>query len=189
MRKVKSSINIKNILIEFHKSVRKCSDMYYWLPIGVGTIIPFLLKGGNMAATTALNAFLTSFIPLFATVLTFYMSWCYNEIRSRHSHTRLGLFRATSMDILMMIPLDALALLLYVCSTVQWFSGCPLMTEEVYWLAFLKDATWNDVITYPFLAAYYAVVVEIFLILMVVCKRVYIIIDGEIKLLTKKCSK
>lgn len=186
MKKVKESISIKKILCEFHQSVRECTSLFYKTPIAVGVLLPFLLKGGNAAATITLNSFLTSFVPLFGTILTFYMSWCYSEITTRHNGHRLKIFRSTSMDILMMIPLDALALVLYVCSTVRWFDGMKLTAYGISLPSFLSDVTWNDVVTYPFLAAYYAVVVELMLILLVVCKRAYIIIDKEIILLKNK---
>ena len=192
MRKLFEMVNIGGILHAFHESV-KGRKQFYILPCIVGVLMPFILKGGNEKAAATFNSFLTSFVPLFATILTFYISWCYNKIKTRHNKERLELFKATSTNILMMIPLDALALLLYVLSLNQWFQDM-IFNEQPMLLgitlpAVLANITWHDVFRYILLSAYYSIIFEIMLILLMVCKRAHVIINNEIALLTTEDSE
>lgn len=186
-----SIINIRSILGAFHKSVVGYTWLFYVTPWIIGVIMPILLWDANEKATNALNAFLTSFVPLFATILTFYISWCYNKIKTRHNEERLNMFRETSTNILMMIPLDVLALLLYVLATNQWLSDVTIIdnSAQIFGYSvsgFLTNLTWHHAIRYVFLVGYYAAITEIVLIVLMVCKRAYKIINNEITLLDER---
>lgn len=180
-------INIGGIVGAFHRTIRKCKWVFYAFPLVLGLSAPLLLRGGNNQAIVTLNAFLTSFVPLFATILTFYMSWCYKKMRTRQFETRLDLFKETSTCILLMIPIAAIALVAYVVSRSQMGSGIVL--EE--WLfeigitlpSCMEQVTVNDVLRYILLAIYYMAVVELLLILLMVCKRAHTIITKEIEFL------
>lgn len=183
-----SIINIGNVLGAFNASISGYKKLFYITPWVIGVIIPIVLWESNDTAAVALNAFLTSFVPLFATILTFYISWCYNKIKTRHNAERLQLFRETSTNILMMIPLDVLALVLYVLSTNNWFANDAVVSSNftLSWIdipVFVYSITWHQVIKYMFLIAYYAVLTEIVLIVLMVCKRAFVIINNEISLL------
>lgn len=183
-----SIINIGNILGAFNMSIRNYKKLFYITPWILGVAMPILLWNSNEKAAGAFNAFLTSFVPLFATILTFYLSWCYNKIKTRHNAERLQLFRETSTNILMMIPLDVLALLLYVLASNIWLTDVTVLsrTFTLSWFeipAFLYSITWHQTIRYIILVAYYAVLTEIVLILLMVCKRAFVIINNEITLL------
>lgn len=135
------------------------------------------------------NSFLTSFVPLFATILTFYLSWCYDKLKTRHNKERLELFRETSTNILIMIPLDVFALISYVISTNVWLSDthvfCNAFTvfgKELPELWY--DLSWNHIIRYIFLCCYYSLLSEMVSIIMMVCRRAYAIISNEITLLS-----
>lgn len=189
-----SIINISNILSAFHASISEYKKLFYITPWVVGAIIPIVLWGSNDKAAAALNAFLTSFVPLFATILTFYISWCYNKIMTRHNAERLQLFRETSTNILMMIPLDVLALVLYVLASNNWFTNDAVLNSgfTMSWLdvpVILYSITWHQLIRYMFLIAYYAVLTEIVLIVLMVCKRAFVIINHEITLLDKDVNE
>lgn len=188
-----SIINIGNILKAFNKSIEGFHKLFYVAPIVVGFIFPFVLWHANEQAAGALNAFLTSFVPLFATILTFYISWCYNKLITRHNEERLRLFRETSTNILMMIPLDVFALLMYVLSNNHWFdSSLVLGFYPADWMLslprFLVDLTWHQAIRFVFLFAYYSLITEIILIVLMVCKRAFVIINHEITLLNEDNS-
>ena len=186
-----SIINIRSILGAFHKSVVGYTSLFYVTPWIIGIIMPIILWNANEKATNAFNAFLTSFVPLFATILTFYISWCYNKIKTRHNEERLNMFRETSTNILMMIPLDVLALLLYVFASNQWLSGVTILdnSAQIFGYSvsgFLTSITWHHTIRYVFLVGYYAAITEIVLIVLMVCKRAYKIINNEITLLDER---
>lgn len=183
-----SIINIGKILGAFNASVRDYKMLFYVIPWIVGVFMPIVLWGSNDVAAGVLNAFLTSFVPLFATILTFYLSWCYNKIKSRHNTERLQLFRETSTDILMMIPLDVVALILFVFASNKWLiDDTVLCSTFSFSLVIIPDflyiVTWHQVIRYVFLVAYYAALTEIILIVLMVCKRAFVIINNEITLL------
>lgn len=183
-----SIINVGSILRAFNASIKGYHKLFYITPWVVGFVMPILLLDSNERATEALNAFLTSFVPLFATILTFYISWCYNKIKTRHNQERLQLFRETSTNILMMIPLDVFALLLYVLATNIWLADSLVLSSifTLSWLeipVFLRSITWHQAIRYILLVAYYAALTEIILILLMVCKRAFVIINNEITLL------
>ncbi|MCR4617763.1 MAG: hypothetical protein K5669_06210 [Lachnospiraceae bacterium] len=183
-----SIINIGNILYAFNASIKNWHRLFYIIPWFVGIIMPVFLYNSNEKAAGALNAFLTSFVPLFATILTFYISWCYNKIKTRHNAERLQLFRETSTNILMMIPLDVIALVLYVFASNNWFSDDVVISSSFSLSrfnipTFLYSITWHQLIRYVFLVAYYAILTEIILILLMVCKRAFVIINNEITLL------
>ena len=183
-----SIINIGNILRAFNASIKNYHKLFYLTPWIVGITMPFLLWQNNEKAAGAFNAFLTSFVPLFATILTFYISWCYNKIKTRHNAERLQLFRETSTNILMMIPLDVFAILLYVlslniCLSDEFVVNSSFKPSWIEIPAFVYSITWHQVIRYIFLIGYYAVLTEITLILLMVCKRAYVIINNEITLL------
>lgn len=164
--------------------------LFFVTPIVSGLLIPLFLRGGNGQAVTVFNAFLTSFVPLFATILTFYMSWCYKKMKTRKGVMRLNLFRQTSTCILLMIPIAAVALVLQAASTSQVFSCVMLWEEKAIWgidlPELLQKVTVNDVMRYILLSAYYGLIVEILLILFMVCKRANIIIKEEINMLIKE---
>lgn len=183
-----SIISIKNITNAFYASIKNYKALFISCPILAGIFMPILLCGSNVIAIAALNSFLTSFVPLFATILTFYLSWCYNKIDSRHNQERIQLFKETSTNILMMIPLDAATILCYVFSTISLLPSTELFPEitlsdipEI--TNMLQTLTWNRLIKYIFLVPYYAGVTEIMLILLMVCKRAFVIITNEIALL------
>lgn len=183
-----SIINIANILDAFNASIKSYYRLFYVTPWIVGVLLPILLWHSNENAAEVFNAFLTSFVPLFATILTFYISWCYNKIKTRHNAERLQLFRDTSTNILMMIPLDVLALVLYVMSSNSWLADCPVLSHSfsLSWYdipELFYSITWHQIIRYILLILYYAVLTEIMLILLMVCKRAFVIINNEITLL------
>lgn len=183
-----SIINIGNILRAFNASICNYRKLFYITPWIVGIVMPILLWHSNEKVTVAFNSFLTSFIPLFATILTFYISWCYNKIKTRHNPERLLLFRETSTNILMMIPLDVLAILLYVLASNSWFDNIFVFSNTfslsgIDIPTFLYSITWHQFIRYIFLIGYYAVITEIILILLMVCKRAFVIINKEISLI------
>lgn len=183
-----SIINIANILGTFNASIKYYRKLFYVTPWVIGIVMPIILWHSNEKAAVVFNAFLTSFVPLFATILTFYISWCYNKIKTRHNVERLQLFRDTSTDILMMIPLDVLALLLYVFASNSWFVDSLVLntTFSLSWIdvpVFFVSITWHQVVRYLFLTGYYAMLTEIILILLMVCKRAFVIINNEITLL------
>lgn len=189
-----SIINIGNILDAFNASIKNYQRLFYITPWIVGIIVPVILWNSNEKAAGAINAFLTSFVPLFATILTFYISWCYNKIKTRHNAERLKLFRETSTNILMMIPLDVLAILLYVFASNSWLYDSLVLssTFTLSWIdipVFFYSITWHQVIRYIFLIAYYAVLTEIILILLMVCKRAFVIINNEITLLDNEVQR
>ena len=88
----------------------------------------------------------------------------------------------------MMIPLDVLALVLYVLASNKWFANDTVLscTFSLSWFdipLFLYSITWHQAIRYVFLIAYYAALTEIVLIVLMVCKRAFVIINNEITLL------
>lgn len=182
-----SIISTRDIRRAFSTSIKGYCCLFYVLPIILGSLAPLLLVGGNGKAIGALNAFLTSFVPLFATILTFYMSWCYNKLQTRRYEIRLSLFRETSTCILMMIPVAALALVAYVVSTSKLFDCVVLWNgKEAFGIdlpSFLVQVTLSDVWRYVTLSAYYSAVAELLLILLMVCKRAHTIITKEIDFL------
>lgn len=188
MRRNLSIINISNILCAFNTSIKEYKVLFYIVPWLIGMILSLLLWYSNDEAAETLNAFLTSFVPLFATILTFYISWCYNKIKTRHNKERLKLFRETSTNILMMIPLDVLALVIYVLASNKWFVNDALI-DSTFSLSniaipnLLYSITWYHLIRYILFVMYYAAVTEIVLIVLMVCKRAYVIINNEITLL------
>lgn len=182
-------INISNVLNAFRDSIRVYRLLFYVLPIVVGVILPWVLFSKNDEAISTFNSFLTSFVPLFATILTFYLSWCYNKIQTRHNGDRLKLFRETSTNILMMIPLDVLALLFAVLTQINWFDSCHLFSfseDNSSVLQFFNQFTVRQLIKYLFLVGYYSCITEIVLIVLMVCKRAFVIINNEITLLSEE---
>lgn len=164
--------------------------LFYGIPIIIGIAMPIFFREVNDKVAGVLNSYLTSFIPLFATILTFYLSWCYNKIKSRHNKERLQLFRETSTNILMMIPLDVFAILSYVFASNTLLGNSTIVPDAVKSMIpesciVLSTLTWHQVIRYVFLIAYYLFVSETILIIFMVCKRAYVIINNEITLLTE----
>lgn len=190
-----SIINISNIAKAFAESVKGFGSLFYYAPLFVGFIMPLILFGANDKAADILVSFLTSFVPLFATILTFYLSWCYNKIGSRHNKERLPLFRETSTNILMMIPLDVAALLCCVLSENTWLHSCYLPCFDGVWRpvevlsSFLCRFSWHQVLRYLFLIAFYGFTTEIILIMLMVCKRAYVIIINEIVLISEETEQ
>lgn len=189
-----SIIDIRNIINAFRKSVEGFEWLFYIVPIVFGILLPIVLYGVNAQTTNVLVSFLTSFVPLFATILTFYLSWCYNKIKTRHNTERLSIFRETSTDILMMIPLDVAALLCSILSNIRWLQSCHLPTFEGQWnhidslFSSLAQFTWHQGIRYLFLTLFYGFTTEIILIMLMVCKRAYVIIINEIVLISEESN-
>lgn len=190
-----SIININSIAKAFSESVKGFGWLFYCVPVLVGLIMPLILFGANDKAAGILVSFLTSFVPLFATILTFYLSWCYNKIRTRHNNERLALFRETSTNILMMIPLDVAALLCCVLSDNTWLQSCYLPYFDGAWRpveimsSFLCQFSWHQVLRYLFLIAFYGFTTEIIFIMLMVCKRAYVIIINEIVLISEETEQ
>lgn len=188
---MKSIISIKDLLSAFNSSVKGAHFLFYWVPLIGGFLSPFILYGGNSKAATIINSFLTSFVPLFATILTFYLSWCYNKIRTRHNAERLQLFRETSTNILIMIPIDVLAVILYCLSSITWFDTKfnvnYLCNQEI--TTILNSLSFNILLKYIIFSLYYSCVLEIVFIILMVCKRAFVIINNEISLLSENSEE
>lgn len=184
-----SIIDIRAIIKSFKESIKGFEWLFCRVPLFIGFFMPIILFGANGRAADILVSFLTSFVPLFATILTFYLSWCYNKIKTRHNKERLALFRETSTNILMMIPLDVAALLSCILSNSIWLHSCYLPYFDGAWepletlSSFLCQFSWHQIIRYLFLMLFYGITTEIILIMLMVCKRAYVIIINEIVLI------
>lgn len=165
----------KLLFLDFYKSIKPYRFIFLGIPIIVGLLMTLLIGKDNRTSVEGLiNSSLTSFVPIFATILSVYISWVFEKRKTRHEKERIQIFQETTNAIFVLIPLVLFAILIYF---VGKFSLKNILSDEslVHQLCFYFK--------YVFDFIYYALFVEIVLIIFMITKRSYIIIINEIRLL------
>ena len=69
-------ISPKLLLKDFLKSIEGYKGLFFVVPIAIGIVMCLFLKGENKdVVEDFINSSLTSFVPIFATILSVYISW------------------------------------------------------------------------------------------------------------------
>ena len=112
-------INIGKLATAFKASYGQSFSLLFLIyPAVIAVILLFLVQGCYDKVSAVTNGFLTSFIPIFATIFSIYTSWAFTAAKSRHAADRYQLIEETCAAILFLIPLDLFALVFSVLSSV-----------------------------------------------------------------------
>lgn len=178
-------INIGKLTAAFKESYgQSFTRLFFVYPAVVALLLLILLQGNYAEVSGVINGFLTSFIPIFATIFSIYTSWAFTAAKSRHAADRYQLIEETCAAILFLIPLDLLALLVSVLSKIAIGDNIELFTIDIS-----RYITYNQVVSIAMLwriiahFAYYFVLVDIAFVTLTIVKRSYILLTNEIVLL------
>ena len=87
-------ISPKLLLKDFFKSIEGYKGLFFVVPIAIGIVMCLFLKGENKNAVEGfINSSLTSFVPIFATILSVYISWVFTKRSTRHEKERVQIFQ------------------------------------------------------------------------------------------------
>lgn len=178
-------INIGKLASAFKESYgQSFTRLFFVYPAVVALLMLILLQGNYAEVSGVINGFLTSFIPIFATIFSIYTSWAFTAAKSRHAADRYQLIEETCAAILFLIPLDLLALLVSVLSKIAIGDNIELFTIDIS-----RYITYNQVVSIAILwkiiahFTYYFVLVDIAFVTLTIVKRSYILLTNEIVLL------
>ena len=165
----------KQLFRDFYKSIKQYRCIFFGIPIIVGLLMTLLIGSDNKPNVEGLiNSSLTSFVPIFATILSVYISWVFEKKKTRHEKERIQIFQETTNAIFVLIPLVLISIGAYFVGKMSlpktWGNVFVLNLVCHYFKCFFEFA-------------YYALFVEISLIIFMITKRSYIIVINEIRLL------
>ena len=178
-------INIGNLATAFKASYGKSfSRLFLVYPAIIAVILLFLVQGSYDKVIIVTNGFLTSFIPIFATIFSIYTSWAFTAAKSRHAADRYQLIEETCAAILFLIPLDLFALVLSVLSSITVGEHIELFNIEIDYIIKYSQ-TFNLAILLKIIShyIYYFLLVDIAFVTLTIVKRSYILLTNEIVLL------
>lgn len=168
-------ISPKLLLKDFFKSIEGYKGLFFVVPIAIGIVMCLFLKGENKNAVEGfINSSLTSFVPIFATILSVYISWVFTKRSTRHEKERVQIFQETTNEIFVLIPLVLFAISAYFISHLsisQYLKFIPYIHQICKCTRCVIDTI------------YYGLFIEIVLVIFMITKRSYIIIMNEIRLL------
>ena len=178
-------INIGKLASAFKKSYgQSFTRLFYVYPAVLAIVLLFLLQGNYASVSGVTNGFLTSFIPIFATIFSIYTSWAFTAAKSRHAADRYQLIEETCAAILFLIPLDLLALVFSVLSANTIGENLLLFNIDIdSYIKYSQPvsvAVLLKVITHYI---YYFLLVDIAFVTLTIVKRSYILLTNEIVLL------
>lgn len=178
-------INIGKLAAAFKESYgQSFTRLFLVYSAVVALLLLILLQGNYDEVSGVINGYLTSFIPIFATIFSIYTSWAFTSAKSRHAADRYQLIEETCAAILFLIPLDLLALLVSVLSKIAIGDNIELFTIDIS-----RFITYNQVVSIAILwkiiahFAYYFLLVDIAFVTLTIVKRSYILLTNEIVLL------
>lgn len=163
----------KQLFGDFYKSIKQYRLVFFGIPIVVGLLMLLIGDEKKSSVEGLINSSLTSFVPIFATILSVYISWVFEKRKTRHEKERIQIFQETTNAIFVLIPLVLFSMGAYFAGEFpldKLFIDLPLN------LFFRCLKCFFDFV-------YYALFVEICLIIFMITKRSYIIIVNEIRLL------
>lgn len=178
-------ISIGKLAVSFKESYgQSFIRLFIIYPAIVALLLLFFLQGNYAEVCIVINGFLTSFVPIFATIFSIYTSWAFTSAKSRHAADRYQLIEETCAAILFLIPLDLLALLISVLSKTTIGDSFELFTIDIDCIIKYSQ-TINIAILLKMIAhfAYYYVLVDIAFVTLTIVKRSYILLTNEIVLL------
>lgn len=171
----KSQINILN----------KCPEnkwVFIYIPIIVGIIATILFNKNTASILDALTLFISIFIPLFANMLSILISFAMNKLKTRHNKERIPLIKETFHSICYLIPL-ALALIVLVL-----FMHLTIFDENTFEIAiksFKQTISIYNIYHSIISLIFYGLFTHLLMIILMITKRVYKLINTEITLLTE----
>jgi len=172
----------KKLFVDFYQSIKGYKCVFFGIPVLVGLFVDFFIEKGQKGNVESLiNSSLTSFVPIFATILSVYISWVFAKRKTRHEKERIQIFQETTNAIFVLIPMVLFAMFVY-------FMGHISIPKDMENILYVKQVC--RCLHYAFDFLYYALFVEIALIIFMITKRSYTIIINEIRLLdTDKVEK
>ena len=117
---------------------------------------------------------MTSFVPIFATILSVYISWVFAKRKTRHDKERIQIFQETTNAIFVLIPLVLFAI-------GSFFMSHMSIPQILKGVSYIHSICHVGHIALEFI--YYTLFTEIALIIFMITKRSYVIIVNEIRLL------
>lgn len=165
----------KQLFKDFYQSIKNYKLIFFIFPVIAGIVMTLLIgKEQKESVEELINSSLTSFVPIFATILSVYISWVFEKRKTRHEKERIQIFQETTNAIFVLIPLVLFAIGTYFVCKISF-------KDYVSKVLYLQQIC--HYIRYVFDFIYYALFVEIALIIFMITKRSYIIIINEIRLL------
>ena len=168
----------KQLIVDFIKGINSHKWVFILLPLLVALVFQYVIKDNNRKNVIELiNSALTSFVPIFATILSVYISWVFQKRTTMHERDRLQMFEETTGGIFMLIPLVLVSMWMNFMYHMDLSFILPSFIYKIY-----RETTFSLLI-FSFS--------EIMLVILMITKRSYVIIMNELKLLeeTKENSK
>ena len=101
----------KRLFVDFYRSIKDYKTVFFIVPILIGMFMAFLIDDSQKDSIDGLiNSSLTSFVPIFATILSVYISWVFAKRKTRHDNERIQIFQETTNAIFVLIPLVLFAI-------------------------------------------------------------------------------
>jgi len=180
-----SQFNIKDIWSAFLKSISqvKCFLILFSFICGVG--ITILTYGRWEENRSVINSFLTSFVPLFATILTVYISWAFDKKETKHNKERIALFKETTISIMMLIPITIITLVISLLCNIHVLDDVRIVDKiQIYdWEVLNRPLFIGGCLRFIFNSTYFTNFIGLSLIIFMIVKRSYNIIIKELRLL------
>lgn len=178
-------INIKDIFKNQTKILNKCPEnrwVFIYLPIIIGIVVSVLFYNDNKSILGPLTLFISIFVPLFANMLSILISFAMNKIKTRHNKERIPLIEETFLSICYLIPL---ALILVALSLLMHITILDNYTLKTFSFNYFEiKITVYMLYHIPIAIIFYAFFTHLFMILLMITKRIYKLIKAEIYLLT-----
>ena len=101
----------KRLFVDFYRSIKDYKTVFFIVPILIGMFMALLIDDSQKDSIDGLiNSSLTSFVPIFATILSVYISWVFAKRKTRHDKERIQIFQETTNAIFVLIPLVLFAI-------------------------------------------------------------------------------
>ncbi len=180
-----SYINIGKLFAAFKMSYKQSfKSLFIVYPAILAFILIFLLHGSYTKVSGVTNGFLTSFIPIFATIFSIYTSWAFTAAKSRHAADRYQLIEETCSAILFLIPLDLFALVFSVLSATSIGENFVLFNIKIdSFFKYNQPVSLSSLLKVITHYIYYFLLVDIAIVTLTIVKRSYILLTNEIVLL------
>jgi hypothetical protein len=186
-----SQFNIKVVWEAFLGSISQVKRFLIIFSIICGFGITILTHGHWEENRSVINSFLTSFVPLFATILTVYISWTFDKNETKHNKERMKLFKETTVSIMMLIPITIITLGISLLCNIHVLDNLRIFERiQIYdWEIINNPLFMGGCLRFFFNSLYFTNFVGLSLVIFMIVKRSYIIIIKELRLLNSSIKQ
>lgn len=180
-----SFINIRNIIKTqigiILKDRQRNIKLFFVYPFVLSLFLSWLFYKDTEKIIGILSLFLSIFIPLFISLLATILSFVMNKIRTKHNKERIPLIKETFYNICYLIPLSIYLLILSIFMSLSFgkntFLSFCLFSNTI-------KVSINFIYIYLLGCFFYSGIIHMIMNILMITKRIFILFDKEIDLLS-----